>query len=1142
MTSATDVTVTHTAEFLTMPEAHGSVSRVVPFCHQEGRCFDLLLAARLFALPDRLQSRRFHAVVEFPTRPVGGQRIMTPGRWRLVATAAALALFATANQRAVAQATISGRVTAAVTGQPLAEARILVLSSTASAVSNEDGRYTIRNAPVGTVQLQVLRVGYQSLKKSVAVTANAPATADFALTVAVAQLEEVVTTATGATRRIELGNAVSTLGNVSERVETVPTHNISDLMIAKSPGVTILPGTELGAAPTVRIRGVSSISLTNAPIWYIDGVRYSANSLNSGTDANFSLLSSINPEDIEDIEIVKGPSAATLYGTNAANGVVVITTKKGRSGKTHWNWTAEQGSVVDRVPYEAMYANWGHSVTDPTHIQRCQLWEMVTSAFTPAQGADCVSDSLTYYNYMKDKENTFVHTGKRSLYGLNISGGNEQVRYFVGGDLENEIGPIQMQDYEVRRFDSLHVNVRDEWFHPSAMQKNSFRANLSASLSPKFDLSVSTNFLKSDTRIPPESDLIIALYYVGMQNYGYKGCPGGYDPDAGKFCGLDKIPVQSGGTPLHDALQWAPGDIMQVTQNSDVQRATVGSTASWRPFAWLHNEGTLGVDLTAVDYFQLCRLNECPPQSATARQGRITDNQAKFRNFSAKVASTATWAFRPSINFRTSVGGDYTNIETDSANTNGTTLPPGASSVAAASTRSGSNSQPRAVKTLGLYVQEAGSFRDRLFLTAALRPDQNSAFGTNFQQVYYPNLQGSWLVSDESFFPKPSWLNSLRLRTAYGASGVQPGATAALVTFSAGAVNIPTRSSTATGGTDTPSLIANQPGNANLKPERSTELETGFEAQAINNRVRLDYTFWQKKTKDALINVNFAPSTAAATGNPLLNIGSTQGWGHEAQISAQIFDRRAFGWDVLISGSHFSNKVVDLGIDPNTGKSRVLGTGQTREVVGLPLFSQWFRPYTYSDDNHDGILQKAEVHVDSAFKYFGYIVPRDIISVQNGIDLFSRRLHISALFDYKGGNSVLDGANNFQCNTGPYACAETQDPKAPLWKQARAIAKSFGSIIGPATYKTTVGYFMNNQFWKFRELSATWQLPSVVTRNLRAQGGSTLVFGARNLFTWTSWTGIDPEANYGLSQSETQNEFQTTGAPTYYTIRLNLKY
>src|SRR6478672_11343072 len=315
-------------------------------------------------------------------------------------------------------------------------------------------------------------------------------------------------------------------------------------MIGKSPGVTLLPGTELGGAPTVRIRGVSSISLSNAPIWYVDGVRYSAGSLSSGTDVGFSLLNSLNPEEIEDIEIVKGPSAATLYGTNAANGVVVITTKKGRAGSTRWSWSAEGRTVDDRVPYQDMYANFGK---DPKTggVKRCQIATMIT-AQNP--GGDCKSDNDTNYNWLTDPANTFIHLGHGSLFGGNVSGGNDLLRFFVSGDSDNETGPIQMQNFELARFDSSHVPVRDEWYHPEAQQRASFRGNLSASLSPKFDLTLSTGFSKLDNRIPPESDLIIALYYVGMQNYGYKGCPGGVKP-----CGLDKDPFQADGVFLHDA-------------------------------------------------------------------------------------------------------------------------------------------------------------------------------------------------------------------------------------------------------------------------------------------------------------------------------------------------------------------------------------------------------------------------------------------------------------------------------------------------------------------------------------------------------------------------------------------------------------
>ena len=1051
--------------------------------------------------------------------------------------AVALGLLMPLANRLAAQGTVSGRVTSADTKQPLRDARVMLIGGNAITVTTEDGRYTLRNLPSGTLQLQVLHVGYKSVKQTVTVAANAPATADFEMTAAVVQLQEVVTTATGQARRAELGNAVQTFGDVGKKVEEAKISTIADLMQSRAPGVVVLPQTTLGGAPTVRIRGVSSISLSNAPIYYVDGVRYAADQLTSGTDTRFSLLNQLNPDEIEDMEIVKGPSAATLYGTNAANGVVLITTKKGKAGRARWTWFGEQGAVLDRSPYQDMYAAWGHSVANPANLIRCQNATMNTSAYTnsviPA-AQQCVRDSLTHYNLLEDHSDgdgpSLVHTGKTNTIGMNVNGGTEAVRYFVSGDLNNTIGPIQMPGYELARFDSLHVGVRDEWKHPSAEQRVSFRTNLNASLSPKLDVSLNSGFAKMDNRIPPESDLIIALYYVQMQNYGFKGP------------GLDKLRTDQNGTPLHDSYQWAPGDIMQYVNLSDVQRTTASANANWRPLSWMVNDGTVGVDLSAVDFFHICRLEECPPQSQTARTGNVTDNRLNLRNFSAKITSTSSWNYKPWMNLKTSFGADYTNQESDLLNTSGQGLPPGAERVVQAAIKNvNDQQQPQAVKTLGLYAQEEFAIRDRLWITGAVRTDQNSAFGSKFQRVVYPKASVSYQMSDESWFPAYSWLNSFRLRTSYGASGVQPGATQALVTFSANSVSLPGRGVTT--ATDVPGLTANQIGNSALKPETSAELEAGFEAQVINNRAHLDYTFYRKQTKDAIISVPIAPSAAPSQLNQLQNVGSTRNTGHEVTLNAQLVDLKNIGWDVTLAGSHNSNVVLDLGIDQASGKARIIGAGgQTRQIKGYPLNSQWFRGYTFADANGDGVLQISEVHVDSAFQYRGYNAARDIFSITSGFDLFNKKLRINAMFDYKGGGNLIDGANNFQCTTSPNACRETQDPTAPLWMQARAIAKLYGTRVGATTVKTSGGYFQSDQFWRFREFSAVWQLPNAALRPIRAENGSTLVFALRNIHWWGSFTGIDPEANYGLNGSDSQNEFQTAAAPTYVTMRLNLKF
>ncbi|MEP6494420.1 MAG: SusC/RagA family TonB-linked outer membrane protein [bacterium] len=1052
-----------------------------------------------------------------------------------------------------AQGTITGKVSNEANA-PLSEVRVIVIAGQASATTGDDGKFTLRNVSAGTVEIQALHVGYRSLKKTVTVTNGGPVVADLVMTPAVVQLDEIVTTATGQQRKVELGNSISTLGDVGKKVEETTINSMADLLVAKAPGVIVLPSPVTGGSPTIRVRGVSSISLSNAPIWVVDGVRYSAtNTSSSGANA-LSLLNNLSPEEIEDIEIVKGPSAATLYGTNAANGVVVVTTKKGRTGSAKWNYTAETRTLDDRNPYQAQYANFGHTPSAPTKQIRCQLSVMQTAAFTTANGATCISDSLTSYNILEDPTNTFIHLGRGSLFGANVSGGTDAVRYFASGTLDNEFGPIQMPAQDIRFYDdSLHTPVSNSMLHPRQGQKMNFRTNLSAALSPKLDLNMNAGFGKSSNIIEPDNSAIIGLLYVGQASFGWKGCPAGTEATGCGMTGSDAKPYRdpTTGFLFHDNNGFAPGNIMQYITTDDVQRFTGSADANWRPLAWLQNQGTVGIDLANNDQFHVCRLNECPSQGATSRVGNVFDFKQNRRNFSAKIASTATWQARSWVNLKTSIGSEYTNIENDSLYAQGRTLAPGASTLGATSQFvTYAAGQPTAVKTLGYYLQEQAAFRDRMFLTIAARSDQNSAFGTKFQNVVYPKVSLSWILSDESFFPQMSWMNSFRFRTAYGANGVQPGATAALQTFTAATQTVTKADGTT--GADLPGLVANQPGNAKLRPEYSGELETGFETDLFNRRVHFDYTYYKKNTKDALIALPIPLSVAAPVSSLQQNVGKTQNSGHEVQMNVSLIDRRAFGWDVTVSASHNDNKWIDLGPDPSkcvtaagggtTCADLVIGAGTvTQQRKGDPLFSQWYRNYTYADDNHDGIIQVAEVHVDSLLSRAGVGFAKDIASVQSGFDVFHRKLRINALFDYKGGGSTLEG-NYFQCSSTPKACRESQDPTAPLWMQARAVAVTNGTKLNGTVYTTRKGYFVQSQFWKFRELSGVISLPDRLNSMIRSQAGSTLVIGLRNLHTWTSFTGVDPEQNYGVNSAEVSQDFNTSPPPTYITFRLNLKY
>ena len=1021
-----------------------------------------------------------------------------------------------------AQGRVTGRVTAQDSNQPLTDARVLAVGTNAVASTNQDGRYTLNGVRAGTIEVQVFHVGYQPLKKSVTVTAGDAATLDFQLTPAIVRLQDVVTTATGEQRKIELGNAVSTLGDVSTRVEQSSITNMSDLLVAKVAGMVVIPGAFTNGAPQIRIRGLNSLSLNNAPIFVVDGVR-----MNTGGSASnggnltgqISVINDIDPTTIEDIEVVKGPSAATLYGTDAANGVVVITTKRGKAGKNRWTFSAEQGAITDESNYPTAYMIWGHAPNSTTQT-RCYTYTI--------SAGSCIADSSTSLNLLKDGGSLSpLATGFRNQWNANAAGGTEAIRYFVSGGLENETGPIKMPDFSIQRLDSVAGGVRPEWYRPEYYQKLNVNTNLSLSPASNLDIDLTAGFSKVDEGLPQSGNNTFSLTYQSMMSPGFKGAGPGYT-------GLGSLNEK-----LNGYNSYAPSEIFQNVNQNQSQRIIGTVHTAWRPFAWMQNDGTVGVDYNNRNGIYLCRFGECPA-SGTLRLGATSSSTTNNRNFSAKVTSTSTWQATPSIALKTTFGSDYTNVENDGTSANGSQLPPGAQTVGAAAVQTASNTLWTATKTWGYYAQEQAALRDRLFLTAAVRADQNSAFGTNFHKSTYPKLSLSWLVSDEPFFPKMNWLNQLRLRSAYGASGVQPGATSALVIFSPTTVNEPLIATSPT-GTDSPGLRASALGNPNLKPELSAEFEGGFEARVLNNRMNIDITYYSKQTHDALISQSIAPSAGPASTSVLRNLGSVKNSGIEASIQTTIVDNRRFSWDVTLSGSHGSNRLVSLGNDALGNPNKTIGTGSLRDSVGLPINAYTYRAFHYTDANKDGYITANEVTVDPNFSFAGYSMPRDVASISNGFDLFTRRLRINALFDYKGGGMLVNTNLAFQCSSSPRPCADVSSLNSPLDRQAGAIAMN-GPFTGQST--TAAAYTEPLQYWRFREASATLNLPQQLAKYLRTENAAFTLAG-RNLHTWTKFRGVDVEEN-GIPIFAFSNDVQNTtfsmGTRRYFTAKLTLHY
>jgi len=351
------------------------------------------------------------------------------------ALSAALLALGAGTGLAQSQGSIAGSVTDRIGGTPIAGVKVSLLNTNLSALTNQEGRYTLARVPAGTYQVQASIIGYGSATNTATVTAGGIENLDFALRPAAVSLDAVVVTGAGEEARArEAGNVVSRV-NAAERMETGAVSNFGELLSGTTANVQVLPSAgTVGTGTRIRIRGLNSLSLSNEPVYYVDGVRVesSNNSFSVGTGGqSFSRINDLNPEEIESIEIVKGPSAATLYGTSAANGVVRITTKRGLSGRTNWTVYSEIGALKDNNTYPTNYFSWGTSrtatrpqnATPTTATQQCFL-------LTASQGG-CAVDSLTSYNVLMDPATTINGTGYRGQAGLQVSGGSDQVQYFV---------------------------------------------------------------------------------------------------------------------------------------------------------------------------------------------------------------------------------------------------------------------------------------------------------------------------------------------------------------------------------------------------------------------------------------------------------------------------------------------------------------------------------------------------------------------------------------------------------------------------------------------------------------------------------------------------------------------------------------
>ena len=983
-------------------------------------------------------------------------------------TVACVSLLLPVGASAQEAATITGRVVDQASQQPLSDVQVQVVGTMRGTRTGDDGTYRIGGVNPGTLQIRALRLGYQQSTTTVTVAAGETATADFALVTAPLTLDQIIITATGEEQRLrEVGNSVSAIDSVNLAV----VNNFSQMIAARAPGVVVQQSAgQTGSGARVRIRGSNSVSLSNEPLIIVDGIRVMGGT--TGIESNSIGVGGQEPSRFNDINPAEIERIEILKGP-AASALYGTAAANGVI-----QITTKRG-VPGRTRWNAhMEAGSVHEVTAyPDNYAALDLTNFGEPVHCPlyfSQFGDCQIDSVSTFNALEQVSP--FRTGWRQVFGLNVAGGGDAATYFLSGDLQREQGV----------------------YDPNKLRQINLRANIRGQMRDNLDATVTAGFVSSRLRLPQNDNNGYGAILSGMLGRGYA--------------------IDEPGDAYDNGV--VPNEFYVINTQQHTSRFTGGINSNWQPMNWLSFVGTAGVDL--ISRFDTEVL---PPNLIDIDEdlelGYRDANRFQIATYTANLGGTATYSVTPTLESTTSVGTQFSQETLNGVLAGGSVLLPGTGSLEGTSARPTIGERNRDNVTIGGYLSQQFGWNDRLFLTGSVRGDDNSAFGNDFGFVFYPAASVSWVISEEEFFPTTPILSGLRLRAAYGVSGQRPSFRDALTFYSPVAVRIE--------GEDVPAVTLGGTGNAELEPERSTEFEFGFEVGLFDGRARLDLTYYNKTTTDALIARTLAPSLGA-TATRFENLGEVKNRGLEGLLEVTVLDRPEAFWTVTLNGSTNRNRLIDLGEDISPIIFGLSGNTQ-RHQEGYSLGGYWQQPYTFEDANGDNLITIDEIEVGDTAVFIGHTQPTRQLSLATEVTLwgFAR---LSGLLDYRGGHHQWNSDEEFRCDYA-FNCRGINDPNAPLWEQARAQIAADQLIF--------TGYMEKADFVKLREVALTLMAPASWNSRLGVDGLS-LTLAGRNLGTWTDYTGTDPEVNFAGQSNFSTAQFGTQPQVRSFITRLSFGF
>lgn len=1010
---------------------------------------------------------------------------------------------------------VSGKVTDAKDGTPLVGVTIKEKGGNATTVSNNDGSYAIKVSSGGKF-LVFSYVGYQDNEVSISGT-----TVNVSLTASEKSLNDVVVVGYGTKIARDVTGSISKVS--AKEITNTPATSFESAIQGRAAGVQVSQQNgKVGQAINIRIRGASSVSAGNEPLYVVDGVPITGGNSgdNSSNGASTNALADINMNDIESIQILKDASSAAIYGSQGSNGVVLITTKKGKAGQ----------SKIDFGYFTGLQ--------DPTgkrEFLNAKQW--VDYFERAAKGAAKVEYDAGYYNTLDDAEadwksyvesrfdrysagtdwkNLAVKTDWQdqafqrapiSQYDMSISGGTEKTKYYMSGQYLDQKGILLDNNY--KRY-SARINVDQ--------QINNW---LSGGMNLSFARSKNERVSNDDQFSTPLQ--IVALSPITPIIDPRTGLTSGaLDPSTG----LPNTNYPLYYNPLLSAQNGFYHTLVNRTIGNVYLNASITKDLTFR--------SELGMD-------QLNQIEEEYQGRLTARNTGVPDGYGA--NYTTEILAINTNNFlnykktfgsKANNNIDAILGMAYQDRQYQFADAKAEEYPSDAyKKLSAGASKTGAYSTSTSNTLLSYFARVNYKLNDRYLLALSGRVDGSSRFGRENRYGFFPAASAGWILSEESFLAGVKWISMLKIKASYGLTGndnIPDYAAKGLFT------------SSAYGGQA--GQVTQQLANPELKWETTAGADVGIEGSLFNNVFSFDLDFYQRNTKDLLLNVD-VPSTSGYA-SKFENVGKLYNKGVELTLNSTNINTKSLRWTTSFNISYNQNKITYLagqllGSDVNKAKEgQPLGVFYTREYAGVD--PQNGDALYYKNTLVNGKLDRSTTNDYNAASdvAVGSPLPKYVFGFDNAVTY--KGIELDVLFQGQTGNKLYNGGGQYMSSEGSNGFDNQTTDQLSYWdKPGDKTMVPEPRLFYPNGTNASSRYISDGSFVRLKQLSLAYTLPKSLFGKWKVDRFRVYV-RVQNLFTITKYKGWDPEVNadYQASNINLGQDFYSAPQFKTYTIGVNI--